>query len=167
MNPFRHQFDRFAAALIDRATRRPPDFVVGGQADPYLRRWWLVPRNPVFNVYLHQFLRDDDEHALHDHPWCWCSIVLRGGYLEHTIAAGGIRRVRGFACGSVRVHGPCFAHRLALEAGRPCWTLFITGPRIREWGFHCPDHGWVRWQDFTAPDDPGAIGPGCDGERLR
>jgi hypothetical protein len=52
------------------------------------------------------------------------------------------------------------AHRIELEDG-PCWTLFITGPRYREWGFLCPQ-GWMHWQRFTASNDPGAIGAGCD-----
>lgn len=43
-----------------------------------------------------------------------------------------------------------------------CWTLFITGPRCRHWGFHCPERGWVHWKLFTAADDPGDIGKGCD-----
>jgi hypothetical protein len=42
----------------------------------------------------------------------------------------------------------------------PALTLFITGPKVREWGFHCPQ-GFVHWRDFVHPDDPGGIGPGC------
>ena len=142
------------------------DFVVGGGDNPYLLRWWLLPRNPVFNIYLHKFLRDDDDRALHDHPWPWCSVLLRGRYLEHTIQAGGINRRRLREVGSIKFALPSKAHRIELEltpSGRsqPCWTLFITGPRTREWGFHCPEQGWVPWQKFVAPDDRGAIGRGC------
>ena len=154
----------FADQLIARVTRRPPDFCVGGEADPYLRRWWVIPRNRWFNVYLHQFLRDDDDRALHDHPWLWCSVLLRGRYIEHTIAEGGIQRHRAYRVGSVRLHGPHFAHRLSLVPGETCWTLFITGPRLREWGFHCAVQGWVPWTRFTAARDgrPGDVGAGCD-----
>jgi hypothetical protein len=177
---FHRLFRAAAAALIRRAQHRLPDFVVGGHADPYLKCWWLIPRNPLCNVYLHQFLRSDDDRALHDHPWFWCSIVLRGDYIEHTISAGGIHRNRMRAPGSVRIASPWLAHRVELfpwwlgaldvEQPRnaadmtepaPCWTLFITGPRLRNWGFHCPERGWVPWQQFTAADDPGAIGKGC------
>jgi hypothetical protein len=215
MTLFRRLFDRCADALIARASRRLPDFVIGGHENPYLLRWWLIPRNPVFNVYLHKFLRDDDDRALHDHPWLWCSVLLRGEYIEVTTprfefegdADDGIVRVdsaipkgatvhasyaiggasltllmrQPFARGSVRFHRPRFAHRIELlpcwlgpddidmpprdqrddmNLRAPCWTLFITGPRVRSWGFHCPG-GWVPWQRFTAPDDAGAIGPGC------
>lgn len=151
-----------AAWLIRRAQRRAPDFVIGGHERPYLLRWWLVPRNPVFNVYLHQFMRSDDDRALHDHPWVNCSVLLRGSYTEHTIAAGGIHRREVLQAGALRMRWTGrIAHRVELHDG-PCWTLFITGPRYRAWGFHCPAEGWVHWKRFTATNDKGAIGPGCD-----
>jgi hypothetical protein len=151
----------WADRLINRARRRAPDFVIGGHDRPYLLRWFLVPRNPVLNVYLHCFLRSDDDQALHDHPWANCSILLRGNYTEHTIAAGGThhRKVRRAGDVVVRPSGR-MAHRIELTDG-PCWTLFVTGPRYREWGFHCP-WGWMHWKVFTAADDPGAVGRGCD-----
>jgi hypothetical protein len=154
---------RIAEAITRRITRRPPDFLVGGQDNPYLRRWWVILRNPVFNIYLHQFLRSDDDRALHDHPWAWCSILLRGSYVEWSKPRPGSPlnfHVERFHAGSMRCHGPRYAHRLVIDKGTDCWTLFITGPRVREWGFHCPK-GWVPWQRFTAADDKGAIGAGC------
>ena len=42
-----------------------PHMVIGGAEDPYLLRWYLIPRNPFVNVYLHKFLRSDDDRALH------------------------------------------------------------------------------------------------------
>ena len=150
-------FDR----LIERAMRRGPDVVIGGHERPYLLRWFVIPRNRFFNIYLHRFLRSDDDRALHDHPWCNCSILLRGQYVEHTIAAGGIEHRRVLTAGAVRLRlTGRLAHRIELTDGE-CWTIFITGPRYRQWGFHCPK-GWVHWKKFTDPDDAGAIGPGCD-----
>lgn len=151
-----------AERLIARITRRGPDFVIGGRERPYLRRWWVIPRNPVFNVYLHQFLRSDDDRALHDHPWSNLSVLLRGRYIEHTVAAGGIHCRREYLAGEWKLRGSRYAHRIELHAGE-CWTLFVTGPRIRAWGFHCPERGWIPWQRFTAADDAGAVGRGCDG----
>jgi hypothetical protein len=138
-----------------------PDVIIGGHDDPYMLRWHLIPRNPLFNIYLHQFLRSDDDRALHDHPWSNVSILLEGTYTEHRIEQGGIhtRTIREAGDVVVRLSGRV-AHRIELHAGR-CVTLFITGPRYRSWGFHCPTAGWVHWRDFTAAHDPGAIGPGC------
>ena len=151
-----------ADKLIWRALRREPDVIIGGKEQPYLLRWWLIPRNPVFNVYLHWFWRSDDDRALHDHPWLFnLSIMLRGAYTEHTIAAGGIhvRTVRNEGDWKLRLWGA--PHRVELHDGG-CFTLFVTGPRCREWGFHCPERGWIHWRRFVDPKDAGAVGSGCD-----
>lgn len=154
---------------------RNPDFVVGADNPDgaYLRRWYLLPRNPVLNVYLHHFMRDDDDRALHDHPWPWLSFLLQGEYIEHTIHAGGIHHRQNRKAGSLKLSGPWRAHRVELlkvrdfVATQPdnltpisCWTLFVTGPRIRRWGFHCPK-GWVDFARFTKPGATGETGAGC------
>lgn len=141
---------------------RQPDFVIGGWDRPYLVRWHLVPRNRFANAYLHLFLRSDDDRALHDHPWSNVSLLLRGTYTEHTIASGGIHRRQVLRAGDVRVRPSGeFAHRVELHAGH-CWTLFLTGPVYREWGFHCPEQGWIPWRRFTDERDRGSIGRGCE-----
>lgn len=156
--------------------KRPPDFVIGQPDNPYLRRWWIIPRNRFFNIYLHQILRNDDDRALHDHPWWNVSIILNGGYFEHM--PHGVKWRRRFI--PIFRHARA-AHRLELAFRRPkkfkhpimlsdlrknfknslalqpCWPLFITGPKIREWGFHCPC-GWKHWRDFVGVRDGEAKG---------
>jgi len=132
---------------------RAPDFVIGPADNPYLLRWWLIPRNPTFNVYYHCVLRDDDDRALHDHPWPSFSLMVKGKLRE--ITEDGPRLIEAGGC---VYRSPDMAHRLEL-VDEPAETLFITGPRIRDWGFHCPK-GWVHWKDFVA-ENPGEIGRGC------
>ena len=148
-----------APRLIALSERRSPDFIIGGALDPYIRRWWVIPRNRFFNIYLHHFLRSDDDRALHDHPWWNLSILLQGRYIEHTISAGGINVHTERCAGQVKFRRAKAAHRIELIDG-PCWTLFITGPRLREWGFHCR-LGWVHWKEFTKPEKKGEVGRGC------
>lgn len=131
--------------------KRAPDFIIGSPDDPYLRRWWIVPRNRWFNIYLHQILKSDDDRALHDHPWWNVSFILLGGYIEHTPRGKHNRKV-----GSVVFRKATAAHRLEIKT-TPAWTLFITGPRIRQWGFHCPK-GWVHWRDFVGVKEGEALG---------
>lgn len=133
---------------------RAPDCVIGPPDNPYLRRWWLIPRNRWFNLYLHNILRDDDDRALHDHPWVNLSIVLRGAYREVTPLGAYLRKRGSFVFRSATA-----SHRLEVESG-PVWTLFITGPVVREWGFHCPK-AWVPWREFVKPGSPGEVGRGC------
>jgi hypothetical protein len=153
--------------ILRWARNRKPDFVIGGHENPYLRRHWLIPRNRFFNIYVHEFLRSDDDRALHDHPWLFnASWLIKGAYWEHL--PGGqeeLRREGGFffRWGGAPHRVELFDNLRALPVIEPvpCWTVFFTGPVVREWGFHCPK-GWVPWQQFTDSRDKGAIGRGCD-----
>jgi len=134
---------------------RKPDLCIGGESNPYMRRWYVIPRNKWFNIYLHNMLRDDDDRALHDHPWASLSFMLRGSLVE---VLPGERR-RKLRAGRIVYRGPNFAHRLEVpDSG--AWTLFLTGPVVRDWGFHCPK-GWRHWRDFTAGPKGETVGRGC------
>jgi len=136
---------------------RPPDFIVGPPSDPYLLRWFLIPRNRWFNVYLHKFMRSDDDRALHDHPWWSLSLLLKGQYVNHTPDGSAIRRRF-----SIMLMNATSPHRVELLDANPVWTLFITGPRVREWGFWCPQ-GWRHWKEFVSVTDAGnETGKGCE-----
>jgi hypothetical protein len=144
-----------ADRIVSLSARCAPDIEIGGSSNPYLRRWYLIPRNRFLNVYLHQFMRDDDDRALHDHPWWSLSWMLRGALTELT--AHYAYEIR---AGEWRLRSPHLAHRLIVPVPGNTWTLFITGPRTREWGFHCPQ-GWVHWLDFTAGPHGETVGRGC------
>lgn len=118
---------------------RDPDIIIDGD---YLHRWYVIPRNRFFNIYLHKFGRSDDDRALHDHPWYSVSVLLRGEFLEHSFKG---KRHIPWLFPVFRTAK--FAHRLEVVKG-PVWTIFITGPRLRDWGFYCPK-GWRHWKEFT------------------
>lgn len=152
--------DEFKAELADMQAwakglmaSRPPDRVIG---DHYLRRWWVLPRNDMANVYLHEFRRSDDDRALHDHPWASTSCILFGRYIEHTPDGAFMREA-----GDV-VSRPAEAlHRVELINDEPAISLFMTGPKVREWGFACPQ-GWRHWSEFVDARDSGQVGRGCE-----
>lgn len=140
-----------------------PHFIIGSKDNPYLLRWYVIPRNDWMSIYLHKFMRDDEDRALHDHPWWFVSFMVKGTYSEITDKGWTFRRWL-----SLAVRRPEHRHRVVLlkEEGKerkpiPCWTIVVTGPRVREWGFWCPQ-GFVHWQKFTAPNNPGEVGRGCD-----
>jgi len=132
-----------------------PHFVIRGPSAlvPYLRRWYLLPRNRWMNVYLHQILHDDDDRAVHDHPWWFVSLVLKNGYRELT-DAGWVWRMPWSLAFRKAEH----RHRIELfntPSGHSldCWTLVITGPVVRKWGFW-PLGGFVpydKWEEYTNP----------------
>lgn len=145
----------------NRIYQDKPDFVVGPPNDPYLKRWWIIPRNRRFNVYLHSFLKSDEDRALHDHPWWSVSLTLQGRMYEISkTPTGEAHRI--INCGDIVVRSAEFAHRLEVPPqDRLMLTLFVTGPVVRNWGFHCPK-GWMPWPQFTAPGDKGQVGRGCE-----
>lgn len=159
---------RYAAHHVNARGVVGPDFVVDTDGSPQLRRWYLLPRNRWANVYLHHFVRSDEDRALHDHMYANVSWVLGpGGYGEVTQAgrrawypASGLAAtvVRHRRAGAVVARRPTTAHRIVLPTSEPVWSLFFGGPRVREWGFWC-EHGWRHWKEFVS-EFPGGNGKG-------
>lgn len=131
---------------------KPADLVIGrGSNDvPYMERWFITrsfpERGETFPCfYVHRFSWSDQE-ELHDHPWDNLSIVLRGSYVEDT-PAGQFTRAAGHMVG--RSATDTHAIR-SVEPGTV--TLFMTGPRLREWGFHTAE-GFVHHDLFRTWKD--------------
>ena len=124
---------------------------------PYLTRYYITPhvhRGFGFNFYLHHFQQSDDERAMHDHPRCTLGIILDGAYREwlpwdmkHPEALGATYKMRRAWIPVLR--SPTWTHRVELLDNKPVWTLFITGPHVREWGFWCPK-GWKHNREFES-----------------
>lgn len=148
----------------------------------YMRRWIL--RTPWGTLRIHNILRSDLDRDLHDHPFDFTSFLMKGGYYETTrwvcVDAGTVapeERTKsalhpftaepGHKVGDVIEHEryhPRFSvirrkaedlHKLRLD--KPVWTLVITGPWKRRWGFMTRE-GWVYWKDYVnaepVADDP-------------
>lgn len=52
----RQRIERWARNKINAGN---PDIIIGENGDDYLHRWYVIPRNRFFNIYLHYFLRSD------------------------------------------------------------------------------------------------------------
>jgi hypothetical protein len=95
---------------------------------PYLVRWALC-HDRVGSVRVHHWLHGDDPRAHHDHAWWFLTVVLRGSYIDRTAHGDEVLRA-----GAVRVRGPLHRHTVVVPAVG-CWTLLLTGPVVRRWGF--------------------------------
>lgn len=110
--------------------------------EPYLERYYLFLKDRKkfpFNIFLHKFLKSDPD-DVHDHPWPYATLILRGGYYEWTpefdskgVKVSETRHWRG--AGHFRICRPTSYHRIELKDGVTAWTLFMPGPQRREWGF--------------------------------
>lgn len=111
-----------------------------GVYQPYMDRVYLW-RCKWFSIRFHKLLMSDMDRDLHDHPWNWVTFMVKGAYYETTENC--VKRVR---AGMVNGHKAETPHKLTLISPE-VWTIFITGGKFREWGFHT-ESGWVHWQDY-------------------
>ena len=113
--------------------------------EPYLERFYLFLKDRdsfPLNIFLHRFLKSDPD-DLHNHPWSYRTLILKGGYWEHT-KDGKFWR----APFSYRYAEANSFHRIELVKNIPnCWTLFMPGRKIQDWGFETKD-GWVYHEKY-------------------
>ena len=111
--------------------------IFGPEECPMMVRWAL--ECPLFSVRLHHFLRSHDMRHLHDHPWWFITLVLRGRYFDITEIDGERHASDVLEPGSMRFRPAHHAHAVVTEG---CWTVVVTGPIERRWGFW--DNGMFR-----------------------
>ena len=123
--------------------------------EPYLERYYLFLKDRKkfpFNIFLHKFLKGDPD-DVHDHPWGYATLILKGGYYEWIPTfnpythekVGETRYWRG--PGHFRICRPTSYHRIELADGITAWTLFMPGPQTREWGFLVKNK-WVHNNEY-------------------
>jgi len=108
----------------------------------YMHRW--IVQTPWGTVRLHRILRADAGWDLHDYPFDFTSLILRGGYTEvreRDDEDGPVYVARMFTAGRVVRRQAADLHRItAVLPGT--LTLVVSGPRVRKWGF-LTRLGWV------------------------
>lgn len=124
----------------------------------YMDRWWLMPRwlltldengnlfpKPwlLFGVRIHHIKRED-ERVLHDHPFDYRTIIMRGWYDEQDIFGQSHIRSAGQ---TIKARAQNF-HRIATMPVNGVWTLFIIGKKINRWGF-IVDGRKVYYRDYV------------------
>ena len=121
----------------------------------YMERWFIIPRNRFFNIYFHRFFGSDAP-TPHDHPWISLGVILDGEYLEHTPKGDFVRKT-----GNLTIRLPSSLHWIEID--KPVYTLFITGPRVRRWGFQCKDR-WVDFREYIDRRGNNRLASGCGEE---
>ena len=122
--------------------------------EPYLERYYVFLRERKrfpFNIFLHKFLKSDPD-DVHDHPWPFLTVILKGGYYEWTPQFNSAGQkvgeiARWYGPGSVRWARADQYHRVELDPEVTCWTLFMPGPKQRDWGFLVRNR-WVQWEQY-------------------
>lgn len=122
--------------------------------EPYLERYYIFLKDRKwfpFNFFIHKFLKSDPD-DVHDHPWHYATLILRGGYWEWTPQfnqAGQktceIGKWRG--TGHFRICRAQSYHRIEIDPTVETWTLFMPLWKIKDWGFWTRK-GWVQHKQY-------------------
>lgn len=107
----------------------------------YLTRWTFIFFN--YSIRVHHWLQSDVGPHLHDHPFDFISIVLKGSYINST------------PTGEIKVKAPSIwfseaskRHRLIIPK-EGTWTLLICGKPYKKWGFFVNNHLWRPLRYFS------------------
>lgn len=146
--------------------------IVNCERQPYLHRWYII-RTECVSLFLHKFVRSDEDRALHDHPWDFLVIPIWRGYIEHSDRVLPEReadwpegwkrnpdhpsnrrqvRRRVLPLLGTRFRRGEYRHRVELLKDRlgedqPSWSLFFKFRSRRTWGFW-PKEGFVAWNKW-------------------
>jgi hypothetical protein len=90
-------------------------------------------------IFFHRIYLPDAP-ILHDHPWNFWSLILKGGGYVEVRPHGVRRRVKRF--NRVRATD---AHYIESLASPEVWTLLFIGRRSRNWGYLRPTETGFEW----------------------
>lgn len=99
----------------------------------HFRRWRLIS-TPWFSIFIHEINEPDKDAHMHDHPWNFIGIILKGGYVELT--------ENGEAHKSWISFNKAEKFHKIKSLYCKTYTMVITGSRYREWGYNT-ENGWL------------------------
>lgn len=134
---------------------------LGDPECPYMQRWVINFR--LFSIRVHRWWRSDDKRAQHDHPWWFITWIIKGSYTDwgrwvcqHCKGSGRYPRASKRICSgcggrggdqtlrkeflkrwSIRYRPANHIHTVDVTPGG-CWTIMLTGPDKKDWGFYIP-----------------------------
>lgn len=82
----------------------------------------------LFSIRLHHWRHSDDLRHPHDHAWDFITFILFGFYEDVTPNGNEILHT-----GNIKFRKA--EHQHSVKVTKDCWTLMITGPERRRWGF--------------------------------
>lgn len=120
---------------------------LGGPGCRYITRW-VIDLGPLGSLRLHHWYGNDDQRAMHDHPWGFLTLVLWGSYDDVThcpdceLPWGPTEHIDHLRAGSIRWRSAEHAHTVRTTGA---WTLLWTQPKRRYFGFLVRRGGITKW----------------------
>ncbi len=136
-------------------------------------RRWSIMSTKWFNIYIHCIYKPDEDKNLHDHPWDFCSIILKGTYTEQISVINDediLLKIPSKYLPTKKINRHPFSivyrkshvpHKiLHILNSKPVWTLVITNTKNREWGY-IGDNGWINHLEYRKEKNEKNNFPGC------
>jgi hypothetical protein len=150
------------AKLLEKMGRVELIFDRGNSNRLYLVRYIII-KSHYISIYIHRFLLSDQA-DLHNHPWNFCSYVIRGGYTE-VFFRGKVNssidpnfkpttNKRSTTENRFAFRKANDFHRVVLdkeysikEIDKAPLTFFVGFRRTQVWGFLSPK-GFINWKTY-------------------
>lgn len=121
----------------------------------HFRRWEIL-KTRWFSIYIHGIYAADQDKHLHNHPWDYKSIVLKGSYIEETLTGNNVMR----PLKMVTRDGKDY-HKIKELKSKSVYTLFIVSPVKRIWGY-LVDGSWMNHEEYREKKNKGLFGNNND-----
>jgi hypothetical protein len=107
----------------------------------HFRRWQIL-KTRWFSIWIHCIYAPDEDKHLHNHPWDFKSMVIKGSYLEETENGNIFQKFGKFNSRN----GDDFHKILKLNTEKVYSLFFVTPPK-REWGYKV-DGKFIQHEEY-------------------
>ena len=97
--------------------------------DIHFKRWQIL-KTRWGSIWLHAIYKADQDKYLHNHPWDFTSVVLKGSYYEQT-SLGNKKQYPG----KINVRDGSEYHKILELESEVVYTLFFVSEPKRQWGY--------------------------------
>lgn len=141
-----YDLEALDAEAMGVMSTRKPDMVINRPGRSYLERW-IERRDKELSLFLHRF-RGSDPSDPHDHPADSISLCLWGEMKEQVFdSEGNLEFELPIIPGRIVCRTANLLHRLAVEPGKECLTLFVFNERTKPWGFK-KNGEWIEHAEY-------------------
>ena len=108
----------------------------------HFKRFAII-ETKLFSVYIH-FIYKSDEDDIHNHPWDFISIPLKGFYYE-LLEDGKVLKNK-FSIRKAKEYHKILS--IPREQELPIITLFFTGKKYNDWGYKLKDGSEITNSEY-------------------
>jgi hypothetical protein len=115
----------------------------------HFERWQII-QTRWFGIYFHCIYQADTDKHCHDHPWDYISIPLWGKFIElkkNNIEGKAYYSFPTICFGQIIKRKAEDFHKIHRLCSKKVYTLFLTGPRKRAWGYDV-NGVWMPWEEY-------------------